>query len=347
MSDHAQLPAELQGEVKALVQQTKQRSGWPVRRTLTALEIAPGTYYRWCLPKALTEFVPSNREPRGRGSMYEVLESERRTIIEYAMTHPEVRHRELAWKMLDDGVCAVSSSTVYRVLRESNLVCRWKPKEKRQGTSQPAPPTKPDQLWQTDIRYTKVQERNYYLLSFVDAYSRYVVHHELLTTMDGLSVSVGAAAAIETLPQEVRPTIQSDHGSGFIAREFAGTLAESGVGHTLIRPHTPTDNGIIERYHRTIGEKIEEYDLEDFTEAKAVIAGIIDHYNHRRLHSSLSYLRPVDYYRGDPMTLLAERRRRLQEARELRKQENLRLRQRLIPWRQQEHLYSARPVVSL
>ena len=25
--------------------------------------------------------------------------------------------------------CAVSSSTVYRVLRESNLVCRWKPKE--------------------------------------------------------------------------------------------------------------------------------------------------------------------------------------------------------------------------
>jgi transposase InsO family protein len=279
--------------------------------------------------------------------MYEVLESERRTIIAYAMTHSEVRHRELAWKMLDDGVCAVSSSTVYRVLRESNLVCRWKPRVKRQGDPRPAPPTKPDQLWQTDIRYTKVGERNYYLLSFIDAYSRYVVHHELLTTMDGRSVSVGAAAAIETLPKEVRPTIQSDHGSGFIAKEFAGTLAESGVGHTLIRPHTPTDNGIIERYHRTIGEKIEEHELEDFTQAKAVIAGIIDHYNHRRLHSSLSYLRPVDYYRGDPTTLLAERRRKLQEARELRKQENLKLRQRLIPWRQEGHRYSTRPFVSL
>jgi len=209
-------------------------------------------------------------------------------------------------------------------------------------------------LWQTDIRYTKVQERNYYLLSFVDAYSRYVVHHELLTTMDGLSVSVAAAAAIETLTKEVRPTIQSDHGAGFIAREFASTLAESGVGHTLIRPHTPTDNGIIERYHRTIGEKIEEHDLEDFTETKAVIAGIIDHYNHRRLHSSLSYLRPVGsrsrlgrvHYRGDPTTLLAERRRKLQVARELRKQENLKLRQRLIPWRQEEHLYSTRAVVT-
>ena len=332
MSDHAQLPAELQGEVKTLVQQTKQRSGWPARRTLTALEISPGTYYRWCQPKAWTESVPSNRGLRGRGSTYEVLESERRMIIEYAMTHPEVRHRELAWKMLDEGVCAVSSSTVYRVLRESNLVCRRKPKDKRPGTGQPAPPTKPDQLWQTDIRYTKVQERNYYLLSFVDAYSRYVVHHELLRSMDGLSVSIAAAAAIETLPRDVRPTIQSDHGAGFIAREFAGTLAESGVGHSLIRPHTPTDNGIIERYHRTIGEKLEEHELADFTQAKAVIAGIIDHYNHHRLHSSLSYLRPADYYRGDPTTLLAERRRKLQQARELRKQENPKLRQRLIPW---------------
>ena len=281
---------ELQGEVKNLVEQTQQRSGWAVRRTLAALEIASGTYYRWRQAKAAGNSAPSSRAPLGRGSMYEVLESERRTIVEHALTHPEVRHRELAWNMLDAGVCAVSSSTVYRVLREANLVCVWKPKPKRQGTGQPPPPTKPDQLWQTDIRYTKVQERNYYLLSFVDAYSRYVVHHELLTTMDGLSVSVGAAAAIETLPRDVRPTIQSDHGSGFIAREFAGTLAESGVGHTLIRPHTPTDNGIIERYHRTIGEKIEEHDLADFTRAKAVIAGIIDHYNHRRLHSSLSYL---------------------------------------------------------
>src|SRR3970040_593482 len=146
--------------------------------------------------------------------MSEVLDSERRPIIEYALRHPEVRHRELAWKMLDEGVCAVSSSTVYRVLRESNLVCRWKPKARRQGTGQPAPPTKPDQLWQTDIRYTKVQERNYYLLSFVDAYSRYVVHHERLTTMAGLSVSGGAAGAIETLPPAVRPPIQSDHASG-------------------------------------------------------------------------------------------------------------------------------------
>lgn len=346
MTDHPQLPLELQREVQTLVQTTKDRSGWPVRRTLAALDIAPGSYYRW-LPSAAAGGAAGGPSRSACGSLYEVLPEERKVVVEYALKHPQVRHRELAWKMLDEEVCAVSSSTVYRVLREANLVCRWKPKERRKGSGQPAAPTRPDQLWQTDIRYTKVGGRNYYLLSFLDAYSRYVVHHELLTSMDGLSVSIAAAAAIETLPEGVRPVIQSDHGSGFIAGEFAKTLAGCGVGHTLIRPHTPTDNGLIERYHRTIGECIEQHELEDFTSAKAVIAEIIEHYNQVRLHSSLNFLRPVDYYRGDPETLLAQRRRKLQEARELRKQENLKLRQRLIPWTPEEHSYSRKQVVSL
>jgi transposase InsO family protein len=338
LSDHAQLPVELQCEVQALVQQTKARSGWPVRRTLLVLEIAPGSYYRRRRAMAGGGVPGADGRPSKRRSLYEVLESERRTIVQYALKHPEVRHRELAWRMLDEGVCGVSSSTVYRVLREAGLVCHWKPKPKVRGSGKPAPPTRADELWQTDIRYTKVGKRNYYLLSFVDVYSRYVAYHELLGWMDGQTVSIAAAAAIETLPKDVRPTIQSDHGSAFVAKEFVGTLAESGVGHTRIRPHTPTDNGIIERYHRTIGEKLEEHELEDFTQARTVIAGIIDHYNHRRLHSALSYLRPADYYRGDPETLLAQRRRKLREARELRKQENLKLRQRLIPWPQAENV---------
>jgi hypothetical protein len=34
------------------------------------------------------------------------------------------------------------------------------------------------------------------------------------------------------------------------------------------------------------------------TEARRVVATIIDAYNDRRLHSSLNDPRPVDYYRG-------------------------------------------------
>ncbi len=43
-----------------------------------------------------------------------------------------------------------------------------------------------------------------------------------------------------------------------------------------------------------------------------MIAAIIAVYNNVRLHSALSFLRPVDSYGGDPEALLAERRRKLQ-----------------------------------
>ena len=315
-----------------------------MQRTLKALEISPASFHRWRDRRDLRGdgASPAADPPRSApGTLYALLESERKKIRDYALTHPEVRHRELAWKMLDENVAGVSASSVYRVLREANLVCRWKPLRRAKGASRPDAPSGPDQLWQTDIRYTKVGRRNYYLLSFLDVFSRYVVHHELLASMDGLSVSIEAAAALATLSPAQRPAlpagqrgpvIQSDHGSGFVAHEFAATLAESEVGQTLIRPHTPTDNGHIERYHRTIGERIDEHELEDCVQAKAVIAAIITHYNHHRLHSSLNFLRPADYYRGNPEALLAERRGKLASARELRKQENLKLRQRRLPW---------------
>jgi len=236
------MPRELQQEVMALVRQTKARSGWPAERTLKVLEISRASYQRWV--KSDPQAVPAPRS--APTAMY----------VAYALKHPEIRHRELAWRMLDEEVCAVSAATVYRVLREAGLVCRWKPPVRVKGTGREARPSGPNELWQTDIKYVRGSAGNYYLLSFMDVYSRYIVHHALLRWMDGLTVSTEAAAALEKLDGLARPLIQSDHGSGFISREFAETLSEFGVTHKKIRPHTPTDNAEIERYHRTLDERL-------------------------------------------------------------------------------------------
>ncbi|MCC7313308.1 MAG: hypothetical protein IT419_00700 [Planctomycetes bacterium] len=105
--------------------QTKDRSRWPLRRILRHLEIAPATYHRWL--KSTGEGSPGPQVRPASSSMYATLPSERQAIIDYALTHGELRHRELAWKMLDQSVVAVISSTVYRVLGDENLVCRWMP----------------------------------------------------------------------------------------------------------------------------------------------------------------------------------------------------------------------------
>lgn len=317
-----------------MVHQARQRSGFTVRKSLRILGISPASYHRWC---GQDSYEPSS--PRSTPStLYGLLPWERRTIVTYALSHPEIRHRELAWRMLDEGVCAVSSSSVYRVLSKRNLVCRWTPQRRARGTGRDDRPTGPDELWQTDIRYTKVDWRHYYLLSFMDVYSRYIVYHELLGTMDGLSVSIAAATALAGLPDGVVPVIQSDHGSCFISGEFAATLRESGITHAKIRPHTPTDNAEIERYQRTIGEQIDAFAPDDLDEARQVVDEVITTYNNERLHSALHFLRPIDYYRGNPESLLAARREKLAEARQLRKQENIRYRQRLLTFGESQNV---------
>jgi len=56
----------------------------------------------------------------------------------------------------------------------------------------------------------------------------------------------------------------------------------------------------MERANRTINEALAGEELADYLQAVKVIARIIRWYNEGRLHSALGFLRPVDYYRGQP-----------------------------------------------
>ena len=77
---------------------------------------------------------------------------------------------------------------------------------------------------------------------------------------------------------------------------------------------------------------LDELELTDLKQARATIVEVVRWYNEERLHSALKYLRPMDYYRGDPAKLIEERRRKLAEARHRRKEANLEIRQRTLPF---------------
>ena len=121
-------------------------------------------------------------------------------MLAYARKHPELRHRELAWRMVDEDVAYLSPSTVYRILKDANLVCPWRRRAKRKKAKEEKA-TRPDQRWTTDLMHVQVGNGVYYFVAFLDEYSRYIVHHELLLGMDGLTVSLAAQKAIETLPK--------------------------------------------------------------------------------------------------------------------------------------------------
>jgi transposase InsO family protein len=337
------LPAELQKRVHEEVVRARERSGWAAQRTLGALGLSRRSYYRWLKEEKWARSLPA--EPVRPVQLYEALPEEKEAVLKYARSHAELRHREMAWRMVDEDVACLSASTVYRILKEANLVCPWRRRRKRSREASEKP-GRANERWVTDLMQVVVGGVVYYLVSFMDEYSRYIVHHEVVPGMDGHTVSLAAQAAIDRLPKGpdgqplLKPVIQSDNGSGYIAREFLSVLAENGLGHHRIKPHCPEENGTMERAYRTLREALEGEELTNLLQARDVLGRVVRWYNEERLHSALGYLPPVVYYRGNPRERHEVRRRKMAEARHRRKESNLELRQRTIPYSEEEPVAS-------
>ena len=183
----------------------------------------------------------------------------------------------------------------------------------------------PDEQWHTDILYLWVRGRWYFFVGILDNYSRYIVHWDLLLTMQAQDVTLVIQEALEKV-EGAEPRIVTDHGSQFTGKDFRTLMKAHELEHIKTAVAHPESNGRIERFHGSLRQEgLREQPLEDYYQARKVIEDYVEEYNHKRLHSSLHYLRPVDYYRGDPEKLLAVRREKLKRARERRKKQHQKL----------------------
>ena len=115
----ARVPAVTEAAVIALVAQVKARSGWATGRTLRALGVPRSVYYAGCRREDLTDRTGPPQK------LYEVLPAERQAICDFALLRARVGYRKLTWMMVDAGIACAGDSTVYRVLRDAELLTRW------------------------------------------------------------------------------------------------------------------------------------------------------------------------------------------------------------------------------
>ena len=101
-------------------------------------------------------------------------------------------------------------------------------------------------------------------------------------------------------------------------------LNNNGLTQKRIHPHAPEQNGIVERANKTMREELSPLIITDYQNAQSEISRIIRWYNNERMHSSLNYLTPRDYYRGDPDELLRIREEKIRMGRISRKEKNMR-----------------------
>ena len=285
----------------------------PLKAFLRWLALSPASFYRW-----KQRYGRVNEHNGWIPRDFWLEEHERQAILDFHERHPLEGYRRLAFMMLDQGVVAVSPSSVYRVLRAAGRLDRWSPKASRKGRGFEQP-TGPHQHWHTDIAYVNVGGTFYYFTGVLDGYSRSLLHWELRESMTEEYLEISLHRALETFPG-AKPRIISDNGSAFIARDFKIFIREAGMTHVRTSPYYPQSNGKIERFHRTIKhDAIRRFEPSDPEQARQVIARFVEHYNEVRLHSAIGYVTPTDMLAGREPEIWAERDRKLEEAREQRR----------------------------
>lgn len=111
-----------------------------------------------------------------------------------------------------------------------------------------------------------------------------------------------AAAALEdglrqrNIAKAQQLVLRSDNGLVFGSKAFTQVANQYGVRQEYITPYTPEQNGMIERFFRTLKEEcVWRHRFESIDHAFEMIAEWIDKYNTTRPHSALGYQSPKEH----------------------------------------------------
>lgn len=245
-------------------------------------------------------------------------EWEKLAIIAFYQNHPLEGYRRITFMILDASIVAVSPASVYRVLTAAGLLKPWARKPSKKGTGFHQPEA-PHQHWHVDIAYINVSGTFFFLCTVLDGFSRFIVHWELRLSMTEAEVEIILERGRERFPG-VRPRVISDNGPQFIARDFKEYIRISGMTHVRTSPYYPQSNGKIERWHKSLkSEAIRPKVPLSLEDATRIVGEYVVHYNTIRLHSAIGYITPEDKLEGRAETIFAERDRKLEAAREVRK----------------------------
>lgn len=223
-----------------------------------------------------------------------------------AKSNPWYGYKRIA-VMCRRGNLQVTDRQAYRVMKKAGLLLQRRPVTNAEIHQTrklfDLLPSGPNRLWQMDVTYVHLPTAGWwYVITVIDYYSRYLLAAHLSPTYAAHAAAQAldeATREAERLhgPLQVRPFLVTDNGTSFTAHRFRRHIAET-FQHVRIQYRTPTQIGLLERFHRTL--KLEEvywrlYDSP--SHARECIEEFRTRYNRRRPHWAL-----IPETGGDPVT---------------------------------------------
>jgi transposase InsO family protein len=250
-------------------------------------------------------------------------DNERRQVLA-VMTSPQFRNmspNQIVPLLADEGRFIASEATMYRILREEELLHhrgRAKAPVRRAPTAHVA--TGPNQVWSWDITYLKSPVRGvfFYLYMFVDVWSRKIVGWDVHEAQsDELAAEAFEDICALTGVDPIGIVLHADNGGPMKGSTMVATLERLGVMPSFSRPSVSNDNAYSEALFRTLKYR-PEFPTKPFFDvdaARAWVASFVTWYNDEHLHSGINFVTPGTRHAGIDVELLANRHATYEAAR--------------------------------
>ncbi|MFO7096531.1 IS3 family transposase [Pseudomonas aeruginosa] len=237
----------------------------------------------------------------------------RRLSKEIRTIHHEVNgiygHRRIKAELTAMGQ-ACGRHRVARLMREAGLRVRSRKRWRLVSSSRHDLPIAPNHLdrqfvsdranrhWVSDMTYVRTAQGWLYLAVVLDLYSRAVVGWAMHHRMQQALVHAALEMAVARRQPQAEVLLHSDRGSQYCAYDYQALLRRHRIVPSHSRPGNCWDNAAMESFFRSLkAERVYLTRYASYQEAKTDLFDYIRFYNHRRRHSTLGYLSPMEFER--------------------------------------------------
>lgn len=274
------------------------KSGWSVRQTARHFGFTHSAVVKWvaraCLLPQNAQLIPTHSS-RPEHSPNALDPSVVSIILELRAERNQcaeiLRHRLGAERNI-----LVSLSTVKRVLRRCGISKYSQWKKWHQYPPRPIP-EKPGFLVEIDAVHEGSPQDRMSAYALIDVNSRWGYAEPSLRVNTWNTIGFVKRARVEA-PFAFQ-TIQTDHGSEF-SKQLTKVIGHAGISHRHSRVRTPTDNGHVERFIRTLQDECLHKIPRRFEIWQKEIPEFIRYYNTERPHMGLNFKTPMQIIKAVP-----------------------------------------------
>lgn len=230
-------------------------------------------------------------------------------VVQIRKHHPRIGTRKL-YIMLENFMLAhqikIGRDALFDLLSANQLLIRKRKRiikttqshhwlKKYPNLIKDLVPSRPNELYVSDITYWKIGTNYLYIHLITDAYSHKIVGYYLSETLEAQGSLQALQMALSALGTESHlPLIHhSDRGVQYCSGKYVKLLQDNNVQISMTENGDPLENAIAERVNGILkDEYLDCYDINNKTEASVLLEQVIELYNNQRPHMSLGNLVP-------------------------------------------------------